>query len=496
MKPALLAFSALWLLCGSASADPPAPADPFLAPAEEIRALIPKVEGQKEVIVEGVGGQSVKIKVPVQPPEVPQISVKVEWYRMPHAEIAPLLRKHLYTTDDANALRVAVTSLAATGKATLMDSQSMVVRSGQRNKATSGTEVKLIQGIDSPEPKTVDTPHGKVASGGYTPPAISATISDVAGSNLEIEANVDHDMLYTDINLAAERSEVVGEKDLSPTKEPLMQPLLHKCRLSTQLVFYTGHWQLAGLVTPPDGKEAATGSGFAPDRVLVLVQPSIAGVTVPEAGRPRMGRQALILTEWIETDTDRALALLDSHRTHQGEEMRRKVDAMLTAGTASLVETSAVNIHSGQRSNVSSALHLPVASSFDPPTMVDVAGDDQRPIDPGMTGRGITVPTPQSFETHELGTSMEAEVNIAEGRSLAHVLIGATISSHLGEIDWGPPGMPLRQPMQHFSRLNAHLALLPHRATLAGLVDPPLPPGGKQPEIQKRKLMVFVTAIF
>ena len=98
------------------AADEPPRQDPFLAPDAEIAALIPR---------EGLGRQ---------------VSVQLDWIKLPHLLANQLLRQHLKHSKDGDALYAAVQELIVQKKAERMDLNCVLVRSGQRSKVEAIVE--------------------------------------------------------------------------------------------------------------------------------------------------------------------------------------------------------------------------------------------------------------------------------------------------------------------------------------------------------------------
>ncbi len=255
--------------------------------------------------------QSQDAKPPDEAGGPAQVSLRFDWISLPHADADRLIRQRLPSVQDATALHQAVNELIAAKKATLLDLNTLVVRSGQRakieaiNEKAYPTEFALAS-----QPAKLEQMEAVGALAVLNPAAPSCFVFRNLGRTIEVEATVSEDRSLIDLNMAPEWVEHLGDVTWGEENAAVQQPLFHRCRMNTQLFMRSGAWQLAAQFTPPAGPDKDTPAEVMPlpeERVLLFVRASVPGADLAKAADSTV-RQVGLHAEWIETH--------DSHQFH------------------------------------------------------------------------------------------------------------------------------------------------------------------------------------
>lgn len=432
-----------------------------------------------------------------------QVSVQLDWIRLPHLAANQLIRRHLNHSKEGDALYAAVQKLVAQKKAERLDFTAMMVRSGQRSKNESV--------IEKPYP-TEFAPSFFQCTLGSSFPFNPSTPTDVTYRNLgrtvEVEAMGVEDDLAIDLNIAPEWVEHLTDITWGSGASEVKQPIFGTAKLTTQIFMRSGSWQLAGLLTPPDPMGPGNPAGRPPlpaDRVLLFVRGSNSLPAPVKAGPdPDAAKQVTVLAEWIETDTATAHSLLAQYPAFAaGTALREALEPMLTDGRATLLESTAVPVRDSQRSKIESVTEYPYPTEFDPPPSVaGVAG--QKPEEP-KPGQNPAALPPQStllpmahgsFTFRSLGTTLEVEVTVAGNGEAIELNCSPELAFDAGIDSYGH-GVSERT-MQRFQTLRANtnlFLLVPGAPAMLASFDAPVTDGKAQPQARPRKVLLFIRAI-
>jgi len=221
--------------------------------------------------------------------------------------------------------------------------------------------------------------------------------------------------------------------------------------------------------TPPiDDPFGAAKKGSEADRLreeklAKLVE--AAGVTEPVA-----------LLEYIQTDLATANKLLTEFgATENVAPLRDRLEKMIDAGEAELIETSYMRSRNGMRMNTESIREHIYPTEFDPPEI-------PQQLEATSTPPPVSTANPTAFDFRNVGTTAEIEMNVGpinpdqpQARSI-HANIAPEIVRYLGEIVTVPDGPPeqrvITQPNFEIIKLTTTVSVDTGETSLLGLLKP------------------------
>jgi hypothetical protein len=442
---------------------------------------------------------------PAGPPIPPtQISVQLDWIRLPHVTANQLIRQRLNNSREANSLYTAVQELITQKKAERINLTALSVRSGQRSKNESIREKPYPTEFEPGDVAAKINAAGEKTSGPVIPASsLSFTMRNL-GVTAEVEAQINEDGSTIDLSMAPEWVEHLTDVAWGKGGNEIKQPVFGTMKLSTQIFTERGAWQLAGLFTPPPAKEADKPPGafpLSPDRVLLFVRASSPAIpnaiAVPPDYRPH---QVIVLSEWIEMEAATAGSLLAKYPAFtDSPAMRDDVETMLTDGRASLLQTTALMVRGGQRSKIESIVEYPYPTEFDPPTGGSAPVREPPGLDPSAVpsgSPGLTTVTPSSFAFRNTGTTVDVEATTGEDRKTISMQLSPEIVFNAGTLRFGKENSEVGQP--HFQTLK-HSVQLDFTANVPGMTgsfDMPGRNGQRIAGVRTRKVLLFVRGIY
>ena len=204
---------------------------------------------------------------------------------------------------------------------------------------------------------------------------------------------------------------------------------------------------------------------------------------------PRMIR---VMVEFIELPLPELSRLLAEPQTSANDnDLRIATGALIEAGTAKQVETQLIIARSGETSTVESITEFTYPAEYEPAGGLPSAMTTSSPTD-----RTPTPSIPTSFETRNLGSTLEIQPAIDNSGHLIDLRLSPQITQHLGEKIWpkwaDSQGETLVQtPLFSVNRINLGVSLAAGQHTLISTVSAPGKDG--MPDHQ-RKILVFVRA--
>ena len=459
--------------------------DPFLASAEEIRAMIPR---------EGLTSSN--------------INVQFDCIRMPHLTANQLIRQHLKHSREGDALYQAALELIEQKKAERLDLTMLVVRGGQR--ATSQAIVEKSYATEFDPPMVME----KIIEGAnsymefISPNTPTSFSTKNMGRSAEVEATVGEDGTTIDINMTPEWIEHLADVAWGTGVSEVKPPAFGTNKVTGQLLLVSGAWQMAALFTPPHGAAEGQLLGSAAvmpaERVLLFVRASTS-TTRHGAVADSPVKQVTVLAEWIEADTATVSDLLAKFpAASDSPPLREALEPMLLDGRATLLESAALPVRGGQRSRVESVTEFPYPTEFDPPQGPGQS-IEKTPPPPPVDPKPPYATLPRyprvsptmlaAFATKNLGTSMEVEATVGAGGGVIDLNLQPELIFYLGTESFGQGVSECKQPRFQTLKTTVQLLAIPNAPALIGTFDAPLPEGKPLPTVRTRKVLLFVRAI-
>ena len=429
-----------------------------------------------------------------------QVSIQLDWIKLPHLTANQLLRRHLQHSTDGDALYAAVQELILQKKAERMDLNCLLVRGGQRSKVEAVIEKPYPTEFDPPQVGNAGAAGDASAAENVAPTTPNSFTWRNTGHTAEVEATVGEDGHTIDLNLAPQWVEHLTDWTWGKGVSEIKRPVFGTDKVSTQLLCGNGEWELAGLFTPPWLPEDGKPPGSAPlpgDRVFLFVR--AASDPLPKANEQvpaSSAKQVTVLAEWIETDTATASTLLAQHPAFaDSTTLREALEPMLTDGRALLLESAALPIRGGQRSKIESITEFAYPTQSDPPQFAGSAHGPANQVPAPQTRTSFTPVCHQSFVFRNLGTTMEMEATVGESGNVIDLNCAPELVFNLGSDSFGQGVAEIKQPRFQSMRTTCQLAVLPGAPSMIAAFDAPVTDGKPQPHARPRKVLLFIRAI-
>jgi hypothetical protein len=364
-----------------------------------------------------------------------QISVHLDWIRLPHAAANQLVRQRLPHERDANALYAAVQELIVQKKAERLDFTAIPVHSGQRSKTESIDETPYPSEFDPSMSGIRINGAGEKAIGPLGHATPSSFVFRNAGATTEVKATLMDDGHTIDLTLAPESVDYLKDLAWGSGVNELKQPVFGTMKLTTSVFTESGAWQLVSLLTPPPAPEniqKEVTPALSPDRVLLFVRATSSRGPRIKPAEQTPAKQLLVFAEWIEMDTATAASLLAKYPDFSNSPaLRGEMDPLLADGRASLMHTAALIVRNNCRAKMESIVEWIHPGELDrskaPPRSLSQMPVNASPfkskvelgsIDPFSSTLPTVSPVswmPESFDHRNLGTTLEAGVSMMDG---------------------------------------------------------------------------------
>jgi len=181
-----------------------------------------------------------------------QIHVIVEMIEVEHLDFSDWLLSHRFD-HNATEFRRTVQEWVREGRGTILETTTIMARSGQRAKTESVDEYIYPTEYDPPEiPKEVTlSDQAKAPVTGVTPTAFETRNM---GRTLEVDPVLGADGVTIDLNLAPEFVELEGINEWTSAKIDEMfkttMPTFHTQRITTQITTHDGEYTFLGTTRP------------------------------------------------------------------------------------------------------------------------------------------------------------------------------------------------------------------------------------------------------
>ncbi|MGI9242837.1 MAG: hypothetical protein ACR2RV_18715 [Verrucomicrobiales bacterium] len=174
-----------------------------------------------------------------------------EWIQLGHRDANKLLNQN-YNQRDASAMRASLETMIRGGDAELVESAYLKSLPGQRTKTESVREHMYPTEFNPPElPANLKIEAASVRPAGATPTAIDRRN---VGTTVELEAQLDGRTRTAEINVAAEITAHLGDRQLveDPPEEVanVILPDFYTMELQTNVRCFLGQSNLLGVFTP------------------------------------------------------------------------------------------------------------------------------------------------------------------------------------------------------------------------------------------------------
>ncbi len=173
-----------------------------------------------------------------------QVTLRFDWVSLPHADADRLIRQQLQSVQDAAALRKSVDELIAAGKATLLDINTLVVRSGQRAK--------------------IETIHEKPYPTEFALASQPAKLEQMKAAGALAVLNPAAPSCFVVRNLLPQFTTFTGRDSFGQGTATTLQPRFHTMKMTGTLLLRAGQTALFGTADPCPVPEAAPRTGAGP----------------------------------------------------------------------------------------------------------------------------------------------------------------------------------------------------------------------------------------
>jgi hypothetical protein len=189
--------------------------------------------------------------------------------------------------------------------------------------------------------------------------------------------------------------------------------------------------------------------------------------------------------------------LLEPRKGANDADLRKQVQKLVDEQKATVVETMLCTGRSGEKSLAESIKEFIYPTEYEPaeiPNEIHTTADGEKVKSDGK--EYATGPTPTSFETRNLGSTVEIEPTIGGDGKIIDLRLAPDIVYHVGNETWaewkGKHGdASVRMPTMYSTRITTAVTLATGQPLLAAALSPKGENGF--PDF-KRKLLVFVRA--
>jgi hypothetical protein len=187
--------------------------------------------------------------------------------------------------------------------------------------------------------------------------------------------------------------------------------------------------------------------------------------------------------------------LLEPRKGANDTELRKQVQKLVDEQKATVFETMLCTGRSGEKSLAESIKEYIYPTEYEPaeiPTEIYTTKDGEKVKSDGE--EYATGPTPTSFETRNLGSTLEVEPTVGADGKIIDLRFAPDIVHHVGNETWaewkGKHGdASVRMPTMYSTRLTTAVTLVAGQPLLVAALSPKGENG--YPDF-KRKLLVFV----
>lgn len=219
------------------------------------------------------------------------------------------------------------------------------------------------------------------------------------------------------------------------------------------------------------------------------------------AANANFPKQVMIQVEFIELPHEILTELLYMRRPGVADSgmLREAVQDLVKREEAAVLETMICTARSGEKSLVESIAETIYPTEYEPPELpasvtVSGGGKEVSPDLPALE-RLVSPPTPTSFETRNLGSTLEIEPTIGGNDKIVDLRFAPNLVWHTGRSEWMRRKdslgneVSIEMPQIYNIRLNTALTCLDGQYNMIAVASPKDAQGITDPS---RKVMIFV----
>ena len=219
------------------------------------------------------------------------------------------------------------------------------------------------------------------------------------------------------------------------------------------------------------------------------------------AANANLPKQVLVQVEFIELPHETLTELLYMKRPGVADSgmLRDTVQSLVKEEEAAVLETMVCIARSGEKSLVESIAETIYPTEYEPPALpesVTVSGDGKE-VSPDLPAleRLVSPPTPTSFETRNVGSTLEFEPTIGANDKIVDLRIAPNLVWYTGRSEWLRRKDSLgneisfEMPQIYNIRLTTALTCLDGQYNMVAVASPKDARGITDPS---RKVMIFV----
>lgn len=222
--------------------------------------------------------------------------------------------------------------------------------------------------------------------------------------------------------------------------------------------------------------------------LLVLATPAISQEALPRLVRTQV--------EFIEVSHTKYTELtFGPHASSNNTELRQKLDELVRKGEAKVAETMMCISLSGDQASTASFDELIYPTEYKGAEMPNTVQIESASNEPLSLNRGLGgPPKPASFETRNIGSTLEIEPTIAEKGRFLHLRMACELTQHSDDTTWAEwnddkGDASIRMPNVYTARVDTKTVVLGGEYTLVAALTPNAAAGNAD---FSRKWMVFV----
>jgi Flp pilus assembly secretin CpaC len=204
---------------------------------------------------------------------------------------------------------------------------------------------------------------------------------------------------------------------------------------------------------------------------------------------PQMVR---IQVEFIEIPQEKMTELLSGpQKSGNDTELRAKLQGLLKAGEAAMLETQMVTARSGQKASSESIHEYIYPTEYEPPAPPRKDGEEDRPA---VFPMNPAIPT--AFETRNVGSTLEVEPTIDTTGKMIDLRFLPELVYHTGNETWtevteGENTYRIQMPNFYTIRFNTSVTLISGQPSMVAAASPKNDQGDAD---FSKKILVFVRA--